>query len=66
MSISQNEAAKKIARKILEEYGIKTADDFYNQNGEDIAVVYENLKAGVMEEYNLNDDDMNEILEEIL
>ena len=66
MSISQNETAKKIARKILEEYGIKTADDFYNQDEEDIDIVYENLKAGVMEEYNLNDDDMNEILEEIL
>lgn len=47
MSKSLNETAKKIARKILEEYGIKTADDFYNQDEEDIDIVYENLKAGV-------------------
>ncbi|MCI8408453.1 MAG: hypothetical protein HFJ09_04180 [Lachnospiraceae bacterium] len=59
-------AAKKATIKILNEYGIKNDNDFYSQEFEQRAELFENLKAGVLEEYNLDDDDMDEILDEIL
>ncbi|MBR1390180.1 MAG: hypothetical protein IJ567_01795 [Lachnospiraceae bacterium] len=53
-------------RSILEEYQIKTAKDWYDQDEEKGLELYENLKAGVMEEYDLNDDQMGELLDEVL
>lgn len=59
-------AAKKAAIEILNEYGIKNDNDFYSQDDEEGDELYENLKAGVLEEFNLDDEDMDEILDEIL
>lgn len=66
MSKKDKIAAKKAAIEILNEYGIKNDNDFYSQDEEEGAVLYENLKAGVLEEFNLDDEDMDEILDEIL
>lgn len=57
---------KQAMRSILEEYQIKTAKDWYDQDEEKGLELYENLKAGVMEEYDLNDDQMGELLDEVL
>lgn len=66
MSKKDKIAAKKAAIGILNEYGIKNDNDFYSQDEEEGAELYENLKAGVLEEFNLDDEDMAEILDEIL
>lgn len=59
-------AAKKAAIEILNRYGIKNDNDFYSQDEEEGAELYENLKAGVLEEFDLTHEDMGEILDEIL
>ncbi len=63
---SQVDLAKIAAAKILKEFGIENNEDFYSQDEEDGAVLYENLKAGVLEEYDITEEDMEDILEEIL
>lgn len=50
---------------ILAEYGIKNGEDYLNKEPEELAVIYENMKI-VQEEYDLSDDEMEEILESIL
>lgn len=52
--------------EILAEQGIKNSDDLYSKSGDELAIVFETLKSGVLEKYDLNDDDMEDILEEIL
>lgn len=59
-------ATKKVAIEILNEYGIKNDNDLYSQDCEQVAELYGYLKAGVLEEYDLDDDDMVELLDEIL
>lgn len=59
-------AAKKAAIEILNEYGIKNDNDFYSMDIEKGDELYQNLKAGVLEEYDLEEDDMEELLDEIL
>lgn len=66
MSINERELAKKAALKILKDFGINNGEDFLARGEEDVAVLYENLKAGVLEEYDIDEDDMEEILNEIL
>ena len=58
--------AKETIIKILrEEFGIGSTADIYALAEEDAALLYEKLKP-VQEEYNLPEDDMENILEEIL
>lgn len=59
-------AAKEIISQILkDEYCIENVDDLYAQDGVAVAILYENLKP-VQEEYDLSDEDMGNILNEIL
>ena len=60
-----NLAAKKEIEEVLEEFGIKTDDDLYAQDGDTVAYLYERLKP-VTEIYDLSDDEMEELLEAIL
>lgn len=55
---------KKAIREILEDFEIKTEDDFMLEAWD--SGLYEALKAGVMEEYALNDDQMGKLLDEVL
>lgn len=65
------EKEKKIAkaiqvfRKILiEEYGIKSTDQYFSTEGEDMAEIYESMKIE-QENFNLTDDELENILDEI-
>lgn len=51
--------------KMLEEYGISNNNDWDNQDEEESMELYENMKAGILEEFGIDDSDMNSILEEI-
>lgn len=66
MDIDERNAAIDAVIKILDRYGIKNLDDWYNQDEEEGAELYEDMKAGVVEMYNIDDDDMGEILDEVL
>ena len=50
---------------ILYEYNINTVEDYKNQSPENLAVIYENIKA-VMEQYDLSEDDADAILSDLL
>lgn len=49
---------------ILYEYNINTIEDYKNQSPENLAVIYENIKA-VMEQYDLSEDDADAILSDL-
>lgn len=66
MDIEQRNAATDAVIKILDRYGIKSSNDWYNQDKEEGAELYENMKAGVIEMYDIDDEDMEGILEEVL
>lgn len=66
MDIEQRNAATDAVIKILDRYGIKSSDDWYNQDEEEGAELYDNMKAGVIEMYDIDDEDMEDILEEVL
>lgn len=51
--------------EILYEYKIMTGEDYKNQSPENLAVIYENIKA-VMEQYDLSEDDVDAILSDLL
>lgn len=59
------EIIKDATIELLKEYGIETGEDFQNLDEEEGAVVYENLKAGIMEEYDISWDELDELLEEL-
>ena len=57
--------ALKIFRKMLiEEYGIKSTEQYFSTEGEDMAVIYESMKIE-QENFNLTDDELENILDEI-
>lgn len=66
MNMFDRGAAIKETEEILTELGITNSDDLYAKSGEDLAVVFETLKSGVLEKYDLRDEDMENILEEVL
>ncbi len=66
MDISDSNEAINATIKILDRYGIKNSGDWYNQDEEEGAELYENIKAGVVEVYDLDDNEMNDIIDEIL
>lgn len=60
-----NEIKKEIL-KILKEYKINSSKQWYIIDEETGNVLYERLKAGVVEPFDLEDEDMAWILDEIL
>lgn len=56
---------RKEIRNILAEFSIKNGEDYSNKEEDELAVIYENLKI-VQEEYDLSDEDMEEVLESVL
>ena len=58
-------AEQSIIKILNDEYGIKNGNDLYKMDPEDVAEIYENLK-GEQEEYDLSDEEMEEILDKIL
>lgn len=58
-------AEQSIIKILNDEYGIKNGNDLYKMDSEDVAEIYENLK-GEQEEYDLSDEEMEEILDRIL
>ncbi len=58
---------KEIINKILEDFDIYSREDFDESvEQEPDSGLYETLKAGVIEEFELSDGDMDELLEEVL
>lgn len=51
--------------KMLDEYGVSSYDDWDNQDEEESMELYENMKAGILEKFGIDDEDMNIILNEI-
>lgn len=51
--------------KMLDEYGVSSYDDWDNQDEEESMELYENMKAGILEKFGIDDEDMNIILDEI-
>ncbi len=51
--------------KMLDEYGVGSYDDWDNQDEEESMELYENMKAGILEKFGIDDEDMNIILDEI-
>lgn len=49
---------------LLEEYHLKSVNDIFKLDGETLAEIYEQLKA-VMEEYSLDGEDVESILDGI-
>lgn len=60
------EEIKQEIMKILKECGINSAVQFEATDGEEGNVLYERLKAGVVEVFDPDDDEMGEILDEVL
>lgn len=55
---SKIEKAKQVFRKMLvDEYGIKSADQFFSTEGEAMAEIYESMKIE-QENFNLTDDEL--------
>ena len=57
---------KQATAKILKEFGVLSSDDFDAMDGDTICVLYENLKAGILEEFDVDESEMNRILDDIL
>lgn len=66
MDISDRNEVINATIKILDRYGIKNSDGWYNQDEEEGAELYESIKAGVVEVYDVDDNEMNDIIDEIL
>lgn len=66
MNEEQRNEIKSAIEKILAEYNVITDEDFEALKEETILEVYENLKVEVLEEYNLDNDEMDELLDEVL
>ena len=58
-------ATEVLKKMLIEEYGIKSTDQYFSTEGEDMAVIYENMKVE-QENFNLTEDELENILEEIL
>lgn len=59
-----NEAIEVFKKMLVDEYGIKSADQFFSTEGEEMAVIYENMKAE-QENFNLTDDEVDDIFDRI-
>jgi len=61
----RNNAKREIA-KILREYDITSGDDYDAIDEETGSMLYESFKAGVLEEFDIEETEMDELLEEVL
>ena len=62
----RTEEAIQVFRKMLvEEFGIKSTEQFFSTEGEDMAVIYESMKVE-QENFNLTDEETNAVLDVIL
>lgn len=52
--------------KILEEYNIMSAKDFETMDEDTGCELYESLKAGILEEFNLDNDEMDAVFDKVL
>lgn len=59
-----NEATEVFKKMLVDEYGIKSADQFFSTEREEMAVIYENMKAE-QENFNLTDDEVDDIFDRI-
>lgn len=55
---------KEEIKKILADFNVSTLQDWWDDDPD--SGLYETLKAGVLEEYGLTDDEMGELLDEVL
>lgn len=55
---------KEVIKEILEDFDVYTMQDFMDDDPD--SGLYETLKAGVLEEYELSDEEMGELLDEVL
>lgn len=60
------EAAIQETMNILIDFGIKTKEDLDFQDEEEGAVLYETMKAGVMEQFDIEDKDMEKIFDTVV
>lgn len=58
------EATKVFRKMLIEEYGIKSTDQYFSTDGEDMAEIYESMKIE-QENFNLTDEELENILDEI-
>lgn len=58
------EATKVFRKMLIEEYGIKSPDQYFSTDGEDMAEIYESMKIE-QENFNLTDEELENILDEI-
>ena len=57
-------ATQAIRKMLVEEFDIKSTEQYFSTEGEDMAVIYENMKAE-QENYNITDDELATILDVI-
>lgn len=60
------QAAKDELISILEDMGIRSQEDFESQSEEEGAELYERIEAGILEVYDVDEDTIEELFEEIL
>ena len=60
------EEIKKAIAEIFQEYNVMSLEEWDAMDDDDANALYENLKAGVLEAFGLDDDEMAEILDEVL
>lgn len=58
------EIIKVFKQMLVDEYGIKSADQFFSTEGEEMAVIYESMKIE-QENFNLTDEEVEDILDSI-
>jgi hypothetical protein len=58
------EIIKVFKQMLVDEYGIKSADQFFSTEGEEMAAIYESMKIE-QENFNLTDEEVEDILDSI-
>lgn len=66
MNEKRRSIIKEAINNILKEYHILTPEDLKLMDEETGDELYGNLKAGILEEFNLDNDTMGELLDEVL
>ncbi len=62
----ERKTLKEATAKILDEYGVHAGRDIERMKKEEVAAVYESLKAGIMEPYGLDWDALDALVDEVL
>ena len=57
---------KQAAAKILKNFDILSSDDLYAKDANTMCMLYEHLKAGIIEKFDVDESELNKILDEIL